>query len=313
MKYRKFSGIERDVSVLGLGTWAFAGDEWWGSQKESDSIGVLERAVELGINLIDTAPAYGWGRAEKVVGKFLKKTGARKKIVLATKLGLDKRSPTYKNLRPERMREEIEQSFDRLGVDFIDIYQIHWPDPDVPISESAPVMKEFLDKGLIGAVGVSNYNVSQMKEFMKYSPLHSLQPPYSMFRREIEKDILPFCIENNLSVIVYSPLHGGVLTGKFHLDGAKIPEDERRKNIPDLKEPAFSRDKKILEKLREIANRYGKTLAQFALNWTFNQKGITTILVGARNIRQLKENINCTDFEISQEHLKQVEELLSQR
>ena len=195
MKYRKFSGLDKEVSVLGLGTWAFGGDEWWGHQKESDSICVLERAVELGINLIDTAPAYGWGRSEKVVGKFLKKTGARKKIILATKLGLDKKSPTYKNLRPERMKEEIEQSFERLGVDFIDIYQIHWPDPDVPISESAPVMKEFLDRGLIGAIGVSNYDVSQMKEFMKYSPLHSLQPPYNMFKREIEKDILPFCIE----------------------------------------------------------------------------------------------------------------------
>ena len=211
------------------------------------------------------------------------------------------------------MLREIEASRRRLGVEVIDIYQIHWPDPETSIKESAKVMREFYEQGLIKAVGVSNYSVDQMKEFMNYCPLHSLQPPYNMFRREIEEKILPFCVENNISVLSYSPLHGGVLTGKFFFDNVAVPRDMVRKNLDDLKEPKFSVNKKILLELKKIADSYGKSLAEFVLNWTIHAKGITTVLVGARNKKQIQQNFGCLGWGIKEEDIKKIEAILDKR
>jgi len=314
MKYRKISGLEREISVLSLGTWAFGSDAWWGYQDDRDSWSVLERAVELGINLIDTAPVYGRGHSEELVGKFLKETNKREEIVLATKVGLDwDKSRIYHNLKRERMLKEIEDSFKRLQTDYIDLYQIHWPDPDTPIQESAETMYSFYQKGLIKAIGVSNYSVEQMREFMRYSPLHTLQPPYNMFRREIEKDIIPFCVENNISIINYVPLHSGILTGKFFFDNVRVPSDLCRKNNPDLKEPLWNINRDTLRRLKEISVKYGRTLTQLVLNWTFNREGITSVIVGARRVGQIEENAGSTDFEISREDMVMIEELLRER
>ncbi len=315
MKYKKFANFIDKVSVLGIGTWAFSKDVWWGPQKDRDSLDVLKKAFDLGINFIDTAPIYGRGHSEEVVGRFLKKTDIREKIFIATKLGLawTEKGNYSNNLKRERMLEEIEDSRQRLGVDYIDLYQIHWPDPNTSIKETAETMNEFFSRGLIKAVGVSNYSVKQMKKFMKYCPLHSLQPPYNMFDRRIENEILPFCIKNNIAIVGYSPLHGGVLTGKFFFENVKIPEDKRRKNIKDLKESFFSINKKILSEIKEIALKYNKTLSQFVLNWTFNQKGIKSILIGARNIKQLEENFGAVGWKITNKDLKKVNEILVKR
>jgi len=314
MEYRRISKVNIEISVLGLGTWAFGGDAWWGPQKDVDSLSVLEKAINEGINLIDTAPVYGKGHSEELIGKFLKKKRLRDKVIIATKLGLSwKNGRIYRDLSRKRMLEEIDESRRRLQTDYIDIYQVHWPDPNTPIAETATVMYEFYKKGLIRAIGVSNYSVEQMQEFMKYSPLHTLQPPYNMFKRDIEKDIIPFCIKNKISIISYIPLHSGILTGKFFFKNIKIPSDLCRKNHPDLKEPLFSVNKEILEKLNNLALKYNKTLTQLVLNWTYKREGITSILVGARNLDQLTENLGAVGWSLEPSDYKEIEKILQER
>ena len=259
MEYRRIKGLEIPVSVLGLGTWPFGSDKWWGHQDDQDSFSVLEEAVEGGVTLIDTAPVYGKGYSERVVGKFLKDRGLREKIILATKLGLSwQDSRVYNNLKRESMCREIDQSRERLQTDYIDIYQVHWPDMNTPIQETAETMLDFYNKGIIKAVGVSNYSIEQMQEFKKYSPLHTLQPPYNMFRRGIEKDIISYCRKNDIAIISYVSLHSGVLTGKFFFDKVKIPNDLCRKMNRDIKEPYFSLNKKILRAIKDIAHKIGR-------------------------------------------------------
>ncbi len=313
MEYRKVFQVNIEISVIGLGTWAFGGDIWWGSQEDSNSIAVLKKALEAGINLIDTAPVYGRGHSEKLIGKFLKEKKVREKVIIATKLGLSwKNGRIYRDLSRRRMLEEIDESRKRLQTDYIDIYQVHWPDSNTPIAETATTMYEFYKKGLIKAIGVSNYSVEQMQEFMKYSPLHTLQPPYNMFKRDIEKDIIPFCVENNISILSYIPLYSGILTGKF-FKTTKIPSDLCRKNHKDLKEPLFSINKKILEKIEKIALKYNKSLTQLVLNWTYHQRGITSILVGARNLAQLEENLGALNWILRNQDFKEIEKILKER
>ena len=314
MEYKKIQGSEIKLSVLGLGTWAFGCDAWWGKQDDRDSFSVLEKFLESGINLVDTAPVYGKGHSEELIGKFLKKKNRRKEMILATKLGLSWLGPKiYNNLKRKVMLKELDESRKRLQTDYIDIYQVHWPDPHTPIRETAETMYEFYNKGIIKAVGLSNYSVEQMKEFMRYSPVHTIQPPYNMFSRQIEEDVIPFCIENNISVIGYIPLHSGILTGKFFFEGVKIPSDLCRKRHKDLKPPLFSINKEILQDLKEIAFEYNKTLTQLVLNWTYNKKGITSILAGARDLKQLGENMESVGWKIKEEDLTKIESILRKR
>jgi len=313
VEYRSIKNLDKKVSVLGLGTWVFGGDSWWGKQDDSVSFAVLERAREKGINFIDTAPFYGRGHSEDVVGKFIKDGGLRKEIILATKLGLDWSKKGFFNLQRDSMLREMDVSLKRLRTDYIDLYQIHWPDPNTPIGESAATMRGFYEQGLIKAVGVSNYSLPQIKEFMKNCPLHCIQPPYNMFKRGIEKEILPFCIKHGISVVTYSPLHGGVLTGKFFAPGAEIPKDLRRKNIADLKEPLFSVNKKILAEIKKIAGKYEGPLSRFVLRWTIQRKGITSVLLGARTVEQFTENAGAAEGDISEEDIKILDGILEKR
>ncbi|MCK4810038.1 MAG: aldo/keto reductase [Candidatus Omnitrophica bacterium] len=314
MKYRNLNNTDLSISAIALGTWAFGSDRWWGYQDDNWSYEVLDAGFEKGITLIDTAPVYGRGHSEEIIGRFLKKRGLREKVILATKLGLSwEERRIYHNLKPKRMLEEIDASRKRLNTDYFDLYQVHWPDPDTPIAETASVMNNFYKKGIIKTVGVSNYRVEQMREFMNYCPLHSSQPPYNMFNREIEKDIVPFCKENNIAILAYIPLNSGILTGKFFFEGVKIPNDLCRKNHSDLKEPFFSINKHILEGLKRIAEQYDKSLTQLVLNWTANRDGITSILAGARNRAQLQDNAASLDWEIRPVDLEKIEELLSSR
>jgi len=312
MEYRNFLGFK--ISILGLGTWAFGSDRWWGPQEDKDSFTVLDEALKKGVNLIDTAPVYGRGHSEEIIGEFLEKRRLREKVILATKLGLSwEGGRIYHNLKKERMLEEIDESRKRLKTDYIDIYQVHWPDKNTPIGETATTMYEFYKKKIIKAIGVSNYSVEEMREFMKYSPLHFLQPPYNMFRREIENDIIPFCRKNNIGIISYISLHSGILTGKFFFENVKVPSDLCRKNHTDLKEPRFSINKETLLKIKKIAEKYNKTLTQFVLNWTYHQKGITSILVGARNKKQIEEILESVGWKIEKEDYEKVKEILFSR
>jgi len=317
MTLRDFSTTKIKISPVAVGCWSFGNDSWWGHQDDKRSLDVLVRAFELGINLIDTAPVYGRGHSEEVVGKFLKQSGLRSKAIVATKVGLnwDPNGPKiFHDLKPQRMIEEIDFSRKRLDIDMIDIYQVHWPDPDVPVAKVAELMHSFYDKGLIGAVGVSNYSPAQMEEFMKHCPLHSLQPQYSMFCRDIEKETVDFCVKHNIAILAYAPLFAGLLTGKFFLGDKPVPNDINRRMKKDhLCEPLFSVNKEFLAGLKKIADKYNKTLTQLVLNWTMNRKGITAVLAGARNCAQLEDNAGCTDWDISQEDLGAIDQLLDCR
>lgn len=315
MEYRQISNLDLNVSIISLGTWAFGSDKWWGKQNDADSESVLEAAIASGINTIDTAPVYGRGHSEKVIGAFLNRKKIRENVILATKVGLSwQGSKILHNLKKKRMVEELDESRKRLQTDYLDIYQVHWPDPDTPIAETAATMNEFYQKGIVKAVGVSNYSVEQMTEFLKYCPLHSLQPQYSMFERSIEKEIIPFCIENKISIITYAPLYAGILTGKFFFDKVSIPNDINRKmKKADLEEPMFSINKETLRLLKAIASKYSKTLTQLAINWNFNQAGITSAITGMRKLSQLQDNLGSLDWKMSNDDASQIEAILSLR
>ena len=315
MEFRKIESIGIPVSLISLGTWAFGGDKWWGPQEDRDSLETLRLALSKGISLIDTAPIYGRGRSEKIIGIFFKKHKLRTKIILATKVGLSWDGPKIlHNLKKKRIFEEVSESQKRLQTDYFDLYQVHWPDPDTPIPETAEAMRELYQKRTIRAVGVSNYSVPQMREFMKYCPLHSLQPNYSMFKRDIEKEIVDFCVRNKIAIITYAPLYSSLLTGKFFFDNVKIPEDINRKmKNADLTEPRFSINKEALEDLKAIAAGYKKTLSQLALNWNFSQKGITSCIVGMRNSAQVDDNSGCVGWKISAADMEKIAEILNMR
>jgi len=311
MIYRKFTNLTEETSALALGTWVFGGGKWWGNQNDDVSRAVMEAAFSGGVNLFDTAPFYGIGRAEKLIGKFIDANKIRKKIVISTKLGLDPDAPGFHNLKRDRMKKELEESLTRLGTDYIDIYHIHWPDPNVPLKESAKTMREFYESGVIRAVGVSNYSVSEMKEFLDVCPLHSLQSPYSMFNRSVEKDILPFCVKNNISFMAYSPLHGGMLTGKFFKKGFIRPSDLRRKNMKDFGEPYYSAEKEAFREIEKLAAECGITPSAFALAWAMSGKGVNCVLAGARTPEQLAENLTAAEAIPDKAVLLQADKILN--
>lgn len=315
MEYRKLGLSQLNISVVSLGTWAFGGDLWWGKQDDKDSMAVLDAAIKRGLNCIDTAPVYGRGRSERIIGAFIKKQKLRDKVIIATKVGLGWRGSTiFHNLKRKAILKEVDESRMRLNTEYFDLYQVHWPDPDTPIRETAETMYELYQKGVIKAVGVSNYSVKQMEEFRKYSPLHSLQPQYSMFERSIEAEIVPFCIENNIAIIAYAPLYSGILTGKFFFDKVSIPNDTSRKmKKADLEEPLFSINKKSLSQLKDIAANYGKTLTQLVINWNFSQRGITSSIVRTRNLKQLDEDLGSIGWKISDNDLQKIAQILKER
>jgi len=315
MQYRKLGNSGLEVPVMILGTWAFGGDNWWGKQEDHDSVAVLEQALKAGVNTFDTAPIYGKGRSETIIGAFINKRKLREKVTVATKVGLSwQGSKILHNLSKSRMVEEVDESRKRLQTDYFDLYQVHWPDPETPLAQTAEVMRGLFEKKVIKAVGVSNFSVAQIKEFMKYCPLHSLQPEYSMFNREIEAEIVPFCIAQNIAIISYAPLYSGLLTGKFFLDGIAVPDDINRKlkNV-EFQEPRRSINKEALTQLRIVARGYRKTLAQLVLNWNFNQKGITAAVAGARTSQQLEENLGCVGWTIQHADVKQITMILKER
>ncbi|MBP7087997.1 MAG: aldo/keto reductase [Candidatus Omnitrophica bacterium] len=315
MDYRRIRNIDLPISPLCLGTWAFGGDSWWGKQEDKDSVAVLDAVIKEGITIIDTAPVYGRGRSERIIGDYLKKRKIRNKVVLATKLGLSwEGAKILHNLTKKRMLEEVDESRKRLGTDYFDLYQVHWIDPDTSIKDTAEVMFGFLKKGITKAVGVSNFSLKELKDFIKYCPLHCLQPQYSMFVRDIEEEMILFCRENDIAIISYAPLYSGLLTGKFFFDKVKVPDDTNRKlKKKDLQEPRFSINKDILKQLREIASKYNKTLTQLVINWNFSQEGITSAIVGMRNISQVKDNLGSLGWNISSADLQKIDEILQER
>jgi aryl-alcohol dehydrogenase-like predicted oxidoreductase len=286
MEHADIPGMPLKASRVALGTWAIGG--WmWGGTDEGESVATIRVAVDHGINVIDTAPAYGFGRSEEIVGKAIAEAGLRSRVLIATKTGLEWRGgKVFRNASRERIMREIEDSLRRLQTDHIDIYQVHWPDPLVPIEETAEAMYALFRQGKIGAIGVSNFSVEQMEQFRRVAPIHVLQPPYNLFERGIEADILPYCRKNGIATFGYGALCRGLLSGQMRPDTV-FGGDDLRRDDPKFQPPRFARYLAAVHQLDRLAQeRFGKRVIHLAVRWMLDQ-GITTALWGARHPAQL--------------------------
>jgi aryl-alcohol dehydrogenase-like predicted oxidoreductase len=286
MEFADIPGTAIEASRIAIGTWAIGG--WmWGGSEEKESIETIRAALDRGITVVDTAPVYGFGRAEEIVGKALAAPGLRSRAVIATKVGLEWRDGSvFRNGSRERIVREIEDSLARLRTDYIDIYQVHWPDPLVPMEETASAMRSLYEQGKIRAIGVSNFSVAQMDAFRRVAPLHVLQSPYNLFERGIEDEILPYCRRNNIAVLGYGALCRGLLSGRMQGD-TTFSGDDLRKNDPKFQQPRFAQYLAAVERLDLLAQyRYGKRVIHLAVRWMLDQ-GITVALWGARHPGQL--------------------------
>ncbi len=289
MIFRKIRKTDLKVSVVGLGTWAM-GNDFWGAVDDQVSIRTIQTAMDAGINLIDTAPAYGAGHAEEVVGKAI--AGRRDKVVIATKAGVIRTKDAFiRTLKPDSLYKEIDASLSRLGVDYIDLYQIHWPDPDTPLADTIEALVKIKEQGKFKYLGVSNFPVELMEEASALTEIVSLQPHYSLLRREIEDDVIPYCIANNLGILSYGTLAGGLLTGKFR-EIPHFPEGDNRSRFYKYYKPEiWGALQSFLDTLRAIAEERRVSVAQVVINWTLQQPGITSVLVGAKNADQVLANV----------------------
>ncbi len=302
-------GIATPVSRIGLGTWAIGG--WmWGGADDDRSVTTIRSALERGINLIDTAPVYGFGHSEEVVGKALE--GVRDQAVIATKVALDwSEGGPRRNSTPARIRQEIEDSLRRLRTDRIDLYQIHWPDPLVPIEETAAELEKLRQEGKILAIGVSNYSTEQMDAFRKAAPLASVQPPYNLFERAIEADVLPYARNNDLVVLGYGALCRGLLSGRMN-SSTTFDGDDLRKSDPKFQAPRFEQYLSAVEALKALAQeRHGKSVLALAIRWVLDQ-GPTIALWGARRPDQLDGIEDAFGWSLSPEDLKDIDALLAE-
>jgi aryl-alcohol dehydrogenase-like predicted oxidoreductase len=311
----KLGNSDMSLSPLGLGTWAIGGEQSrynWGPQDDLESTGAIRCALDLGINWIDTAPIYGSGRSEEVVGRAL--AGVARKPYLFTKCSLVwGNDGTVANiLKAQSIKRECENSLRRLRTETIDLYQIHWPNPDEDIEEGWKALAELKSEGKVRWIGVSNFNVSQMKRAQAIAPVTSLQPPYSAVRRDTEKDLLPFCGRENIGVIVYSPMQAGLLSGRMTRErvAALAPTDWRR-DAKEFKEPALTRNLEIQNKFAYIGAQHGHTAAVAALAWVLRCKEVTGAIVGARRSTQVEGFIAAMDFRLSEEEEKDLDAFLS--
>ena len=306
------------LTSLGLGTWAIGGgggDYGWGPQDDARSLEAIDRALELGIHWIDTAPAYGLGHSEEIVGQAI--SGRRNEVIVATKCGLvwdEGAHSTYERLTAESVRQEAEDSLRRLDVDVIDLYQIHWPDPEEQIEEAWATIAELIKEGKIRYGGVSNFSVEQLKRIQPIHPVASLQPPYNMLERDIEEELLPYCAEHDIGVIAYSPMQSGMLTGKYDRESIEaMPEEDWRKDSKHFTEPELSANLRLIEGLRPIAERNDKTLPQLAIAWVLERPEVTAAIVGARKPEQIEETAVAGSWDLSEKDLEEIEALLEKR
>jgi aryl-alcohol dehydrogenase-like predicted oxidoreductase len=302
--------IPKPISRVGLGTWAIGGAMWGGSN-DGESIKTIQHAVDVGINLIDTAPVYGFGHSEEIVGQALAEGGRRDKAVLATKVALEwVDGKVFRNSSPARIRKEIEDSLRRLRTDRIDIYQVHWPDSTVPIEETAETMLELHREGKVLALGVSNFSPQQMETWRRVAPLHSTQPPYNIFEREIEADVLPYALNQKLIVLSYGAICRGLLSGKMSR-ARKFEGDDLRLQDPKFLEPRYSQYLAAVDLLAKHAEaNYGKSVLAFAVRWILDRGETMTALWGARNAAQLDQVEEAFGWKISADDYTAVEEIL---
>ncbi len=293
------------LTAIGFGAWAIGGGDWqyaWGPQDDSESVAAIRRAVDLGINWIDTAAIYGLGHSEEMVGRAVKPLPHKPYIFTKCSMRWHADRTIYNSLKAASIVEEVEASLRRLGVEAIDLYQIHWPNPDPEIEEGWETLARLREQGKLRWIGVSNFSVEQMKRAQKIAPITSLQPPYSMLRPAVEKEILPFTEAQGIGVINYSPMLSGLLTGKMTPERiAAFPADDwRRKNV-EFQEPRLSRNMRLVELLREIGGGHGVTAGVVAVAWTLHNPAVTAAIVGGRSGRQVEETAAALSFRLTEE------------
>lgn len=317
MEYRKLGETSLQVSAITFGAWA-AGGWMWGGNDDNEAINAMKAAYDLGITSIDTAPIYGQGKSEELVGKAIKSI-ARDKVQILTKYGMrwdltegtfgfkskdneGKDLDVYKYAAKESIIKECEDSLKRLGTDYIDLYQIHWPDDSTPIAETMEAILLLKEQGKIREAGVSNYSAGQMEEAEKTIKLASNQVPFSMVKRDIEADIVPYCLEHHKGILAYSPMERGLLTGKMK-PGQQFGEGDHRAGLKFFKDENIERTNAFLAKIKPLADEKNATLGQLVIRWTINRPGITVALVGARNAEQASQNAKAIDVKLNEEEM----------
>jgi aryl-alcohol dehydrogenase-like predicted oxidoreductase len=312
MEKRQLGNSDLSITVLGYGAWAIGGGGWefgWGPQDDRDSIGSIHEALDAGINWIDTAAIYGLGRSEEVVATALAEyKGERPLIFTKCSMRWDDNREIFRSLKADSVREELENSLRRLKTDTIDLYQIHWPNPADEIEEGWTEMAKLQQEGKIRYLGVSNFSVDQMKRAQSIAPVTSLQPPYSMLARDIEDTILPFCEQNNIGVIVYSPMRSGLLTGAMTRERiAGFPSDDWRLGNTDFQEPALTRNLELVEVLRGIGNSHNATAGDVAIAWTLRLSSVTAAIVGMRKPGQAAGVVGAATLRLSEAEIGEIE------
>ena len=308
---KKLGNSDLEITSLGVGAWAIGGGGWkfgWGAQDDEESIAAIRAALEAGINWIDTAAVYGLGHSEEIVGKALKQTAGKPYVFTKCERRWNKDGNIFPSLKADSIRQECENSLRRLGVDVIDLYQVHWPEPDSEIEEGWTEIARLREEGKIRWAGVSNFNVEQLKRAQKIAPVTSLQPPYSLLVRKAEPELLPFARENNIGVIVYSPMRAGLLTGKMTKERAsKLPQDDWRSRDKDFQEPNLSRNLQLVEILKQIGDGHGRTPGEVALAWTLYNPAVTGAIVGLRRPDQVNGVIGAMSFRLTAEEVAKIE------
>jgi aryl-alcohol dehydrogenase-like predicted oxidoreductase len=316
MERRRLGKSELEITPIGVGAWAMGGGGWqwsWGPQNDSDSVAAIEAALDMGINWIDTAAVYGLGHAEEVVARALHRRSPRPYVFTKCERVWNEHGEIGGSLKAESIRRECEDSLRRLKVDTIDLYQIHWPQPDEDIEEGWTEMARLKEEGKVRYIGVSNFSAGQMRRAQVIAPITSLQPPYSILAREIERAELPFARENDIGVIVYSPMHSGLLTGAMTRSRiAQFSADDWRRRNPNFQEPMLSRNLRLVELLREIGMRYRRTAGEVAIAWTLANPAVTAAIVGVRSAEQVFGIIGAGELRLAGNEVAEIEAALRQ-
>jgi aryl-alcohol dehydrogenase-like predicted oxidoreductase len=311
---RTLGNSDLQLTPIGFGAWAIGGGNWefaWGPQDDKESIDAIHRALDLGLNWIDTAAIYGLGHSEEVVGRALKSTSHKPLVFTKCSMRWHSDRSIYRSLKAASLAEELDGSLRRLGVEAIDLYQIHWPNPDEEIEEGWATLQRFREQGKVRWIGVSNFSVEQMRRVRRVAPITSLQPPYSMLRRAVEDEVLPFAKENGIGVINYSPMVSGLLSGKMTAERiAAFPDDDWRRRAVEFNEPRLSRNLRLVELLRKIGSEHGVSAGVVAVAWTLAQPAITAAIVGGRSGQQVEGLAPALHFRLSDDEYAAINEFL---
>jgi aryl-alcohol dehydrogenase-like predicted oxidoreductase len=311
METRPFGKTGMRITPIGFGAWAIGGGNWefaWGPQDDAQSIAAIHRSLDLGMNWIDTAAAYGLGHSEEVVAQALKGLADRPYVFTKCSMVWNERREISHSLKRDSLRGELEASLRRLQTDVIDLYQIHWPDPDPDIEEGWATLADFKREGKVRHIGVSNFNVEQLKRAEAIAPVETLQPPYSLLKREVEAEILSYVQAHNIGVIVYSPMYSGLLTGAMTRERiAQLPADDWRKRDPEFQEPRLLRNLALVERLRQVGARYGASPGEVAIAWTLHNPAVTAAIVGGRSPAQVEGIVGAADLHLTDDDMRDIE------